>query len=80
MKISRDNKQFYTAILTELSKAFDSMRHDDLLIAQLHAYSFDQNALKIIYNYLCGRSQKVKVGSSSSSNLDISSKIFDTFY
>ena len=74
MKISRDNKQFYTAILTELSKAFDSMRHDDLLIAQL------QNALKIIYNYLCGRSQKVKVGSSSSSNLDISSKIFDTFY
>ena len=59
MKISRDNKQFCAAILTELSRAFDYIPYD-LLIAKLNAYDFDQEALKLIHSYQCDRSQKVK--------------------
>ena len=69
MKISRDNKQFCAAILTDLSKAFDCIPYD-LLIAKLNAYGFDQEALKLIHSYLCDRSQKVKVGSSFNKELD----------
>ena len=71
MKASRDNKQFCAAILTDLSKAFDCICYD-LLIAKLNAYGFDKKALKLIYDYLNGRSQKIKVGSSFNSKLDIS--------
>ena len=66
MKAWRDNKQFCAAILTDLSKAFDCICYD-LLIAKLNAYGFDKKALKLIYDYLNGRSQKIKVGSSFSS-------------
>ena len=59
MKISRNNKQFCAAILTDLSKAFDCIPYD-LLIAKLSAYGFDQEALKLIHGYLCDRLQKVK--------------------
>ena len=69
MKASRDKKQFCGAILAELSKAFDCICHD-LLIAKLNAYGPDKKALKLIYDY--GRSQKTKVGSLFSSELDIS--------
>ena len=39
------------ALLPDLSKAFDCMVHE-LLIAKLHAYGFDTDALKFIYSYL----------------------------
>ena len=70
MKISRDNKQFCAAILTDLSKAFDCIPCD-LLIAKLNSYGFDQEALKLIHSYLYDRPQKVKVGSSFSKELEI---------
>ena len=56
--------------MTYLSKAFDCISHD-LLRAKLNAYGFDKNALNVIHNYLFGRSQKIKVGSSFSDLLDI---------
>ena len=71
MKTSRDNKQFWAAILTDLSKAFDCICHD-LLIAKLKVYGFDKKALKLIYDYLNGRPQKIKVGSSFINELHIS--------
>ena len=54
------------ALLTDLSKAFDCIDHE-LLIAKLHAYGFDNDALKFIYSYLKGRKQRTKVNSSYSS-------------
>ena len=49
-----------------LSKAFDSLQHD-LIIAKLHAYGFDMQALKLIYSYLSNRIQSVKVKDAYSS-------------
>ena len=58
IKISRDNKQFLAAILTDLSKTCGSIPYD-LLITELNANCFDQEALKLVQSYLCDRSQKV---------------------
>ena len=60
----------FGALLTDLSKAFDCMTHD-LLIAQLHALKFDMNAINLIFDYLTGRKQRVKINSRFSSYLDI---------
>ena len=49
---------------------FDYMTHG-LLIAKLYGLNFDVNALKVIFDYLTGRKQRVKINSSFSSYLDI---------
>ena len=48
------------ALLTDISKAFDSLLHD-FLIAKLHAYSFEIDSLRLIYRDLVGRKQRVKI-------------------
>ena len=60
----------FGAFLTDLSKVFDCMTHE-LLIEKLHALNFDMNTLNLIFDYLTGRKQRVKINSSSSSYLDI---------
>ena len=59
----------FGALLTDLSAALDCMTHD--LITKLHALNFDMNALNLIFDYLTGRKQRVKINSSFSSYLDI---------
>ena len=61
-----ENNKVFGAILTDLSKAFDSICHD-LLVAKLHAYGLSLPALKMIQDYLLNRKQRTKVGSSYSS-------------
>ena len=41
------------------------------MIAKLHAYGFDIDALKFIYSYLKGRKQRTKINSSYSSIAEI---------
>ena len=41
------------------------------MIAKLHAYGFDNDALKFIYSYLKGRKQRTKINSSYSSIAEI---------
>ena len=50
----------------DLSKAFDCLNHE-LLIAKLEAYGFSRSALKLVYDYLSNRKQRVKVNGSFSS-------------
>ena len=45
------------------------MTHD-FLIVQLHALKFDMNALNLIFDYLTGRKQRVKINSSFNSYLE----------
>ena len=59
-KTAVDNGGVFTALLTDLSKAFDCIPHD-LIIVKLAAYCFDTNALKLIHNYLSNKKQRVKV-------------------
>ena len=42
----------------------------DLLIAKLHALNFNMNALNLMFDYLTGRKQRVRINSSFSSYLD----------
>ena len=58
-----DKSETFGALLTDLSKASDCMTHD-LLIVKLHA-------LNLIFDYVTGRKQRVKINSSFSSYLDI---------
>ena len=60
MRKSLDKGEKFGVLLTDLSKAFDCLVHD-LLIAKLHAYGFDYLALKLMYTYLTGRLQRVRV-------------------
>ena len=53
----------FGALLTDLSKAFDSLSHE-LIIAKLNAYGFSLPALKLVQNYLSKRQQRTKINQS----------------
>ena len=59
-KEATDNNKLFGLLLTDPSKAFDCLSHD-LLIAKLHAYSFDLASLKILQDYLTNIKQRTKV-------------------
>ena len=52
--------------LMDLTKAFDTVNHE-LLIAKLHAYGFDTDALEIIWSYLKYQLQRTKINVTFSS-------------
>ena len=61
-KLSLDRSDKCGILFTDLSKAFDCLSHE-LLIAKLDSYGFDYSSLKLIYNYLSNRFQRVRVDS-----------------
>ena len=56
-----DNHLYVAAVLMDLTKAFDCLPHD-LLLLKLKAYGLSENALNLIDDYLSNRKQCVKVG------------------
>ena len=50
----------FTALITDLSKAFDFIPHG-LFIAKLEAYGFQTDELNLVYDYLSTTKQRVKV-------------------
>ena len=67
-KKALDENTFVAAILMDLSKAFDCLPYD-LLLLKMKAYVFfcccfvfSENALKLVKNYLSNRRQSVKIG------------------
>ena len=65
-----DNGGAFGALLTDLSKAFDCIPND-LIIAKLGAYGFQVDALRLVYDYLSNRKQRVKLNETFSSWRDI---------
>ena len=70
MKEARDKNKLCAAVLTDLRKAFDCLKHD-LLIAKLHAFGFDCKSIRVMHAYLNNRVQVTKVGSYYSEILEI---------
>ena len=56
---TRDNHGVFAAVMTDLSKAFDCISHE-LLIVKLNAYDFDETLLKVIISYLKNRMKSTK--------------------
>ena len=64
-KLTLDNHGYGGSIITDLSKAFDTINHE-LLVAKLHAYGFDRQSLLFIRNYLGNRWHMTKINTSFS--------------
>lgn len=60
------------ALLTDLSKVFDCIKHD-LLITKLPAYEFDFHSWKFVFHYLNEKKQRTKMQNSCSAYADIPS-------
>ena len=50
-KKALDQGDEYAALVTDLSKAFECLRHN-LIIAKVHAYGFDKASLRLMHSYL----------------------------
>ena len=60
-----DNNLFTSAVLMDFLKAFSCIPHN-LLIAKLHAYDLDFDAVTFLHNYLKHRKRSVKINNISS--------------
>ena len=67
---SADKNGFAGAILIDLSKAFDTINYD-LLIVKLHAYNFGKNTFNLVYSYLENRKHRVKISTTFSTWTDL---------
>ena len=63
---AHDKRILAGAILTDLSNAFDCLKHD-LQISNLNAYGFDNSSQKFILSYLSKRKHQTKENNSYSS-------------
>jgi hypothetical protein len=63
-----DDNTFIAAILMDLSKAFDCLPHN-LLMLKLEAYGLSENSLKLLKSYLENRRQCIKIGNNYSETL-----------
>ena len=60
----------YSALLTDLSKAFDCIVHVSL-IAKLETYGFSYETIKLMHIYVTDRKHKSKVNESFSDFIDL---------
>ena len=59
-KKSLDNQGYVCAVIMDLSKAFDSINYE-LLIVKLHAYGFTKSAIKLVHSYLNNKWHRTKI-------------------
>ena len=69
-----DDKNIVGMVLMGLLKAYDCLPND-LLIAKLKPYGFGMNSLQLLYSYITARRQRIKINSTHSSWLDITSGV-----
>lgn len=59
-KSAFDRHEYIAAVLMDLSKAFDCLPHD-LIILKLKAYGLSEAAADLMHSYLTDRQQRVKL-------------------
>ena len=59
-KYTLDKESYFSAIFMNLSKTFDTLNHN-LLILKLGAYGFERDSLSFMKSYLNDRQQQVRV-------------------
>ena len=69
-----DNGAYVSALFMELSKAFDTINHN-LILVKLKVYGFLANNLNLMHNYLKNRKQKVQISNSSSLERDVIAEV-----
>ena len=72
--LSKGKGDSFGALLIDLSKAFDCLLHE-LLIVKLAVYGFSRSALKLLYTYVFNKKQITKISVFYSSLQDILSGI-----
>ncbi|XP_053405193.1 uncharacterized protein LOC128558918 [Mercenaria mercenaria] len=65
-----DSNKYLAAVLMDLSKAFDGLPHN-LLLLKLQHYNVSEQSVSLIKSYLSNRKQCVKLGSCYSSFRDV---------
>ena len=65
-----DKSEVSVVVLLDLSKAFDSIRHD-LLFQKLQSIAVASSSLEWFHNYLSGRSQRVRIGNTVSDQVPL---------
>lgn len=73
-----DESGVASAILLDLSWAFDSLTHD-LIIAKLHAYGVYCDSLRLLRSYLTNQHQKTKLESVLPQGFILRSVLFNFF-
>jgi hypothetical protein len=58
-----DKNQYITAVLMDLSKAFDCLPHN-ILLDKLSAYGVSPHSVALLKSYLSNRKQQIKVNNS----------------
>ena len=58
-KKSVDNGNTFAVLLTDLTIAFDCVRHD-LIVAKLNVYGLSFSLVRLIHSYLSDRKKKLK--------------------
>ena len=69
-----DKRGYDGILLTDLSKAFDCINHE-LLLIKLHAYGFSLESLIFIQSYISNQIQRVKINSSFSEYSNVQSGV-----
>ena len=65
-----DHNKIVGTVLLDLSKAFDCIPHD-LLIVKLNSYGFNKNTLTLLFSYLKNGKQSVRIKTNCSSFLEL---------
>ena len=69
-----DNGGFVGTVLMDLSKAYDCIPHE-LLIVKLNCYGIENESLRLLLDYLINRKRRTQIGSSFSSCWDINTGV-----